>query len=119
MHRPIGYTPTDEEIEYIKHDTEIMARVLKEFHKEGMSSLTSASDSFKAYKKTMTKKTFAELFPVLDKEIDDYVRKSYLGGLCIVNKNIKIFYYVTVNVTIKLDVSIQDGERIICIWRPY
>lgn len=89
MYRPIGYIPTDEEIEYIKHDTEIMARVLKEFHKEGMSALTSASDSFKAYKKTMTKKTFAELFPVLDKEIDDYIRKSYLGGLCIVNKKYK------------------------------
>lgn len=89
MHRPIGYIPTDEEIEYIKNDTEIMARVLKEFHKEGMSSLTSASDSFKSYKKTMTKKTFAALFPVLDKEIDDYIRKSYLGGLCIVNKKYK------------------------------
>lgn len=88
-HRPLGYIPTEEEINYIKHDTEIMARVLKEFHKEGMSSLTSASDSFKSYKKTMTKKTFTELFPVLDKETDDYIRKSYLGGLCIVNKKYK------------------------------
>ena len=88
-HRPLGYIPTDEEINYIKHDTEIMARVLKEFHQEGMSSLTVASDSFKSYKKTMTKKTFTELFPVLDKETDDYIRKSYLGGLCIVNKKYK------------------------------
>lgn len=88
-HRPLGYIPTDEEINYINHDTEIMARVLKEFHQEGMSSLTVASDSFKSYKKTMTKKTFAELFPVLDKETDDYIRKSYLGGLCIVNKKYK------------------------------
>lgn len=88
-HRPLGYIPTEEEINYIKHDTEIMARVLKEFHQEGMSSLTVASDSFKSYKKTMTKKTFAELFPVLDKETDDYIRKSYLGGLCIANKKYK------------------------------
>ena len=49
--RPEGYIATNEEIEYIKNDSEIIARVLNMFYEKNMVSLTASSDAFKMFKK--------------------------------------------------------------------
>lgn len=84
-YRPADYEPTAEEIEYIHHDTEIIARVLNMEYKMDMTHLTSASDTFNLYKKWCGS-GFNIMFPVLSIEIDDYIRQSYRGGVCQVNE---------------------------------
>lgn len=88
LNRPRGWEPTEEEIAYIHNDTEIIARVMRELYKENMTSLTASSDSFKAYKKTVGR-FFETFFPVLPLETDDYIRKSYYGGVCMYNPDYK------------------------------
>lgn len=84
LERQLNYQPTKEEIEYIKHDTEIIARVLNIFYEKGMTSLTASADAFKMYKKDCGN-SFRFLFPILPIEIDDYIRRALKGGLCYIN----------------------------------
>lgn len=88
MLRPIGYIPTNKEIEYIKHDTEIVARVLNKEYEKGLDRLTTASDAMALYKKIIGA-NFALLFPVLNFENDKYIRKSYRGGIVYLNPKYK------------------------------
>lgn len=74
-----------EDIEYIKHDTEIIARVMAELYNNGMTTLTSASDSMSAYKVSIGKKNFEHRFPTLDMDVDDFIRSAYYGAYCIYN----------------------------------
>ena len=84
LNRTNPYTPTPEEVQYIHHDTEIIARVLNLQYNERMTHLTTASDTFNDYKSCIGH-TFSILFPVLPLEEDKYIRKSYIGGVCQVN----------------------------------
>lgn len=77
------YTPTQEEIEYIHNDTEIIARVLNMQYSLGMTQLTTASDTYNDYKK-FCGNSYKLLFPTLDIETDDFIRLSYRGGVCMV-----------------------------------
>lgn len=79
--RTIDYKPTSEELEYIKHDTEIIAQVLRGFYEKGMTALTAPSDALKAYK-DYNKKWFKYLFPVLDLGVDQFIRYALRGGVC-------------------------------------
>lgn len=88
-YRGPDYKATDEEIAYIHNDTEIIERVLIELYAAGMDKLTSASDSFNAYIKTIGKTNFRYIFPVLPIEIDDFIRKAYFGGVVMVNPKYK------------------------------
>lgn len=88
QYRPIGYIPSSEEIDYIRNDTEIIARVLKIQYDNEMDKLTSASDTFSKYKKQYTA-YFDMLFPVLTYEEDCYIRHAYRGGFCTVNPKFK------------------------------
>ena len=83
-YRDKEYKATEEEIEYIKTDTEIVARVIKLQYENGMEYLTSASDTFHAYQ-ARCGAYFKSIFPVLPIEVDDYIRNSYRGGICLVN----------------------------------
>lgn len=84
----IDYTPTQEEIKYIQHDTEIIARVLKMEYENGLDKLTTASDTFNKYKKTIFP-YYAILFPELSYDTDTYIRKSYRGGVVQVSEKYK------------------------------
>lgn len=92
LDRPIGYVPTAKEIEYIEHDTEIMARVLNQLYGRGLTKLTASSDTMNLYKQSLGEKIFKILFPQLtqhydeDKTYDDFIRKSYRGG-CVIPNN--------------------------------
>lgn len=87
--RDEGYEATEEEIEYIHNDTEILAKILKYYYDNGMSSLTNATDAMKEYKRIIGESAFKTYYPVLDKETDDFIRKSYKGGFCYVNPKFK------------------------------
>lgn len=86
--RPIGYKPTPEELSYVQRDTEIIARVLKQEFEKGLTKLTTASDTMALYKLSVGY-FFDYFFPELDLETDDYIRKSYRGGVVILNEKYK------------------------------
>lgn len=81
MERPDDYQPTDDEVDYVRRDTEIVARVLQMQYDQGMTFITSASDTLNLYKDSL-KGTFRLLFPVVTEEVDEYIRESYRGGVC-------------------------------------
>lgn len=96
--RPPDYVYTPEEVEYIQHDTEIIARVLNMQYSAKMTHMTSASDTFSLYKEDCGG-LFKSIFPVLDIETDDYIRRSYRGGICQINeKYINKDIYEPINV---------------------
>lgn len=85
LHRDKGYKPTEKELSYIHNDTEIMSDILEYYYANGMTSITNASDAMKAYKSIIGEKKYKHLYPILSKEIDDFIRASYKGGYCYLN----------------------------------
>jgi len=84
-YRPYGYIPTDDEIAYIRNDTEIIARALKPQYENGMDKLTTASDTLALFKKHMGK-YFQILFPTISLKEDTFIRNAYRGGLVLVDE---------------------------------
>ena len=85
--REIGHILTDEEIEYIRNDVEIMARALKIMFDEKLTKMTIGSDALSNYKEI--NKNFNKYFPILPYEIDKDIRKSYKGGFTYLNETYK------------------------------
>lgn len=75
--RPIGYELDENEKSYVMHDTIIVSKALNIQFEQGLDKMTIAGDAI-ASVKSMT--DFRTLFPVLTKEEDEFVRKSYRGG---------------------------------------
>lgn len=86
--RPDDYIATPDEIAYIHNDTEIVARVLNGQYAKNMQKLTSSGDAMFLYQQIVGKH-FRDIFPILDLEIDDFIRESYRGGVCQVNEKFK------------------------------
>ena len=86
LHRPEGYQATREEKEYIWNDTEIVANVLKFYYENAMTRMTTASDTMALYRKSIGENLYTLYFPELSIEVDDFIRESYRGGCCILNK---------------------------------
>lgn len=81
MYRPRGWKPTQVEIDYIHNDTEIIARALRYKLDNGLVKMTRASDALDEYVRIMGGlDSFRNLFPVVEKETDDNIRKAYKGG---------------------------------------
>ena len=79
--RPVGYLPSDEELEYLYNDVAIVAKALGQQLNSGMKRLTIGSDSLFEYKKLMGgDKVFRKMFPVLPTGMDSEIRKAYRGG---------------------------------------
>lgn len=98
--REKGHELTEEEVNYIKNDVEIMARALFILFERGMNKMTIASDALQEYKKIITKTKFEKFFPV--PEYDSDVRQSYKGGWTYLSPRFK---EKTVNGGIVLDVN--------------
>lgn len=81
--RPIGWQLTQQEIDYIRNDVEIMARALKIMFSEGLNKMTIAGDAFASYKEFVP--NFRKRFPILPKAVDEDIRLSYRGGFTYVN----------------------------------
>jgi hypothetical protein len=83
-HRPIGYEPTDEELDYLRRDLQIIAKALHVQFVSGMKKLTVGADSLAEYKRLLGHKMFDRMFPVLHPTMDDDVRQAYRGGFTLV-----------------------------------
>ena len=81
--REIGHQLTDEEVDYIRNDVEIMSRALDIMFQSDLKKMTIGSDALNNFKE-MTP-NFKRLFPVLDDEVDAEIRKSYKGGFTYLN----------------------------------
>lgn len=80
QYRPPYYVVSADEIDYLANDLIIPARALAEQIGEGMNRLTTGSDSMAEFKRLFSVSQFDRVFPVLDIEIDDDIRKAYRGG---------------------------------------
>lgn len=94
------YVPTEEEIQYCRNDTEIVARILNKAISSGMRGITIGSCALNEFKLFLK---YPELrgvsgsrgidirnkFPKLDKEVDRIIRYSYKGGLIYLNDKFK------------------------------
>jgi hypothetical protein len=101
LNRPTNWKITDEEIEYIKNDVEIVGKALKYFFNQSLNKMTQASNAFSDFKGIIGKKRFEKLFPnIID--IDEELRQSYKGGFTYVNPCYK---NKIINTGIVLDVN--------------
>lgn len=80
MYRPVGYIPTEDELDYLHRDVKIVADALKVVLDNGMTRLTVASDSLAEYKRLFGVKLFNRNFPVLSDAMDSEIRRAYRGG---------------------------------------
>lgn len=84
--RPIGYEPTKKEIEYLYSDLFIMARALDIQFKNDLTKMTIGSDCLNQYKYTLhsdkkkAEQKYRKLFPIINDEVDEWLRKAYRGG---------------------------------------
>lgn len=102
--RPVGYEPTQKELEYVKGDTEIVARCLSIFLEQGHNKLTLSSCAFSEYKEIIGKDKYNNWFGDWNKKsiaLDHFIRLAYRGGFCQVNQDY-------VNSTIKRPVWYND-----------
>ncbi len=84
LDRPEDYVMTEEEIEYIANDVRVVAEALRHMYSEGYDGLTIGSDALKKFKSIFgdngKNSKFRNIFPVLEKDEDSFVRKAYKGG---------------------------------------
>lgn len=81
--REKGHILTDEEVIYLKHDVEIMARALKIMFDNGLDKMTIGSNALSNYKQIIS--NFTHYFPIMPAEIDSDIRLSYKGGFTYLN----------------------------------
>lgn len=80
LERPKGWEPTEDELDYLDRDIRIVAQALRMVIDNGMTKLTTASDSMAEYKHLNGHKWFSSTFPVLDMDLDMEIRRAYRGG---------------------------------------
>lgn len=96
LYRPIGYTPNEDELSYLRRDCMIPALALIKLNEQGFTKMTGSSDAFYQWKLTLQsekarekgidpKFAYRRLFPELPLEVDDYIRRAYRGGWTYVN----------------------------------
>lgn len=95
-HRPIGYEPDENEIEYLKNDCQILALALEVQFEENLTKMTIGSDCLNTYKEFLGngdvkkgEKKYRKMFPILDDYIDRVIRDAYRGGWTYVNDKYK------------------------------
>lgn len=84
--REYGHELTDEELDYLKRDVKIVGDALYRFLEKGYTKITAGSNALKFYT-DLVGKSFEKNFPVLPKETDSFIRKSYRGGWTYAAKN--------------------------------
>ena len=76
--REEGHILTQQEIDYLRNDVEIMARALLILFNQDLRQMTQGSNALYDYKKIVGKKSFIKWFPTPDYDFD--IRQSYKGG---------------------------------------
>ena len=77
-YRSKNHILTDAEKNYIKNDVSIISKALLYLDAFNFEKMTLAGNALNNFKKDT--KYFSYFFPVLDHEIDGYIRKAYRGG---------------------------------------
>lgn len=85
--REKGHVLTQEEIDYLRNDVEIMARALHVLFEQGLTKMTQGSNALYDYKRTVGTKNFNKWFPIPDYDSD--IRQSYKGGFTYLNPKYK------------------------------
>ena len=80
---------TPEEIEYLRLDCTIVGKAISILWRNGNHAITSASNAMNNYKQSVGKKSFARLFPTLEKDVDTFIRRAYKGGYVYVAEEYK------------------------------
>ena len=99
-HLPEGSPLTQEELEYIKHDVQIVAHAVDYFHKQGLDKMTIGACALNEYKRIITRRSFDRYFP--PPKFHDDVKQSYRGGFTYLNPE---FAGKTIGKGIVLDVN--------------
>lgn len=81
--RPLGYTPTDDEIDYVRRDVTIVGQALRIQRDSGMKKLTVGADALNDYKDSYP--YYTARFPTLHLDMDGDIRRAYRGGFTYVN----------------------------------
>lgn len=82
--REVGHELTQDEINYIRNDVEIVAWALKAMFEKNLTKMTIAGNAMNDFK--LRFKDFKRFFPVLTDDCDMAIRKSYRGGFTYLNK---------------------------------
>lgn len=112
--RPNGWELTEEEVNYIRNDVEIMARALNIMFEQGLNKMTIAGDAFASYKQFVP--SYRRRFPILPKEVDTDIRLSYRGGFTYVNE---IYKEVPVGKGITIDKNSMYPSKMVQQPLPY
>ena len=116
--REVGHELTEDEQAYIRNDVQIAAMVMETFLKQGMCKMTAGSNALYDFKKMNGgHKGFRSLFPMLEPEEDEFIRKAYRGGFTYVNprfqgKDIEDGIVFDVNSLYPSVMSACDGQRL-------
>ena len=88
--RPIGYKPDEQELSYVRNDTEIVARALVRHFDQGMDKLTAPADAIEELKRTCDfENKFVTRWWASHSSAEKFCRKAYAGGISWVNPAIK------------------------------
>lgn len=79
-YREPGHKITEEELYYISHDVQIVARALQQNFAQGLDKMTIGANAMEFFKQQFGKKAFKTYFPTLSLEADSDIRKAYRGG---------------------------------------
>ena len=71
---------TQDELEYLKNDVEILAEALKIQYENNLTHLTIGSDALAEFKKTVGETFIEKYLENLTEKEDLFIRKAYLGG---------------------------------------
>lgn len=88
-YRDKNHVLTDLEKEYIKNDVRVISMAMQIIRNEGNTKMTIGSDALHDYKSRMTDNAFKSLFPVLEKEVDDDIKRAYRGGVTMVKESVR------------------------------
>lgn len=85
--REKGHELTQQEIDYLRNDVDIVARALNTLFEQGLTKMTQGSNALYDYKQTVGAKNFNKWFPIPDYDSD--IRQSYKGGFTYLNPKFK------------------------------
>lgn len=85
--REKGHELTQQEIDYLRNDVDIVARALNTLFEQGLTKMTQGSNALYDYKQTVGTKNFNKWFPI--PEYDGDIRQSYKGGFTYLNPKFK------------------------------
>lgn len=83
--RKKGHKLTEEEINYIRRDVQIVSHCLNVVFSEGLTKMTNGANSLQDFKNIFTKRKFEHFFPELTKAQDKDIRQAYRGGFTYLN----------------------------------